>query len=684
MFYSQTYLGRKAPLGTVWSAAHLQHRLKKSDYTATDIPKIVYHIMFPEVPMALRISSYLLLGVVRIYSKKVDYILHDYNLKRTWLAKALVSSEVDLQEDARQAPVESVTLPQALNLEDFDLEDDDTLDMEFDNNLRCEEDITLTDQIPTGIDPYVAIIFDEDIIPESSPMDVDQSTLPASEYPGETDVEMAYEVEPNNVRGGSNVGLDTETYSPRNETEEILEFQDPRPINLMEELNPNSPGSVPEIEKRRDAAHSLSPVSHQHNIRVEHTEPLDDTLNEKETTFPNIDEEELSSRGHSMFDLRSGSPSFAHSEEEHANFAHSSPQLALQPTPPRPTQPRPRKRKRFDNKAIVLSNKVMKIRLEDASDLLRKRKKLPLSRVGLWRLNNQSKKDQIFSEPLFTGFSNVLRSVFAKDCVASKPYLAVSVSEETLPEPESVSSEPEMNPASPVPQSPVPDTTNDPDSTLHLSPGRQTEDIQDYAVPQSVRAESVAREAQSPQTFNNDDVEIERLRDGGFPNYMMSTPPRSSPYRTNDFTSQRGNSETGEYRTEPSHATNQNDLSGSRNLGIPAIPEMNDQEFYFPDSSGNTPVRSSASQDPDALPERTRAVAQDLKERFLSSPASEYPSGDLSLSKILAGKTRKLAAQMFYETLVLKSRGLIDVQQDQPYSDVALKLMPSLFSKVQL
>lgn len=79
--------------------------------------------------MALRISSYLLLGVVRIYSKKVDYILHDYNLRSIWLAKALVSNEVDLQEDARKAPVELVTLPQALNMEDFDLGDDDTLDM---------------------------------------------------------------------------------------------------------------------------------------------------------------------------------------------------------------------------------------------------------------------------------------------------------------------------------------------------------------------------------------------------------------------------------------------------------------------------------------------------------------------------------------------------------------------------
>ena len=77
--------------------------------------------MFPEAPLALRLSGHLLLGVVRIYSKQVDYLFRDCALVTTWLSKSFV---VDLPEDARQAPVESVTLPQALNLDDFQLDDD--------------------------------------------------------------------------------------------------------------------------------------------------------------------------------------------------------------------------------------------------------------------------------------------------------------------------------------------------------------------------------------------------------------------------------------------------------------------------------------------------------------------------------------------------------------------------------
>lgn len=100
--------------------------------------------MYLETPLAPRLSGHLLLGVVRIYSKQVDYVVRDCTLFTTWLAKSLVSTRVDLPEDARQAPVESVTLPQALNLDDFDLEDDDHTLEGFDNHLRSQEDITLT------------------------------------------------------------------------------------------------------------------------------------------------------------------------------------------------------------------------------------------------------------------------------------------------------------------------------------------------------------------------------------------------------------------------------------------------------------------------------------------------------------------------------------------------------------
>lgn len=45
----------------------------------------------------------------------------------------------------------------------------------------------------------------------------------------------------------------------------------------------------------------------------------------------------------------------------------------------------------------------MKQALEDSSYLLRERKTAPFSSLGLWRLKNIRRKEQVLSEPLITG-----------------------------------------------------------------------------------------------------------------------------------------------------------------------------------------------------------------------------------------------------------------------------------------
>jgi hypothetical protein len=47
-----------------------------------------------------------------------------------------------------------------------------------------------------------------------------------------------------------------------------------------------------------------------------------------------------------------------------------------------------------------------------------------------------------------------------------------------------------------------------------------------------------------------------------------------------------------------------------------------------------------------------RGVAKYLKEHSPTIPLSEESSGDISLTSILQGKTRKLCARMFFETMV--------------------------------
>lgn len=79
--------------------------------------------MFPEVPIALRLSGHLLLGLVRIYSWKVQYLFQDCNRMLTTIRTGFASVQVDLPVDADHAPFESITLPSTLNLDDLNLDD---------------------------------------------------------------------------------------------------------------------------------------------------------------------------------------------------------------------------------------------------------------------------------------------------------------------------------------------------------------------------------------------------------------------------------------------------------------------------------------------------------------------------------------------------------------------------------
>lgn len=92
-------------------------------------------------------------------------------------------------------------------------------------------------------------------------------------------------------------------------------------------------------------------------------------------------------------------------------------------------KPRPRKRKQCFDEAPVLTNKYgwlydqvtimiiaqwllirshdicrfMKKALEDPSDLKRKKRKIPYSTLGIWKLEKNLRKEKVFSEPLITG-----------------------------------------------------------------------------------------------------------------------------------------------------------------------------------------------------------------------------------------------------------------------------------------
>ena len=173
MFYSQYILAKRGPLGTIWIAAHLDRRLRKQQITETDVaiavracptssfllrarprrgtgascrgrssrglrpdlthahttphplpetrtPSLTESIISPDAPLALRLSGQLMLGVVRVYSRKVNYLFQDCSEALVKIKQAFTrDKDVDLAEGAETAPLNTITLPE--NYDDLEL-----------------------------------------------------------------------------------------------------------------------------------------------------------------------------------------------------------------------------------------------------------------------------------------------------------------------------------------------------------------------------------------------------------------------------------------------------------------------------------------------------------------------------------------------------------------------------------
>jgi hypothetical protein len=119
MFYEQMVLAKKGPLGKVWLAAHWEKKLTKAQIKETNIVDTVKKITNPKAPMALRLSGHLLLGVVRIYHKKVQFLYTDCSEALVKIKMAFRPGVVDMEETV--ANLNAITLPDAQFGTDFEI-----------------------------------------------------------------------------------------------------------------------------------------------------------------------------------------------------------------------------------------------------------------------------------------------------------------------------------------------------------------------------------------------------------------------------------------------------------------------------------------------------------------------------------------------------------------------------------
>ena len=89
----------------------------------------------------------------------------------------------------------------------------------------------------------------------------------------------------------------------------------------------------------------------------------------------------------------------------------------------------------------------------------------------------------------------------------------------------------------------------------------------------------------------------------------------------------------------------------------------------------------------DGFTHRTRRVLDHLQSRFNPKTGDKRSRDDgqpsskaLSLDDLVEGKSRLDACRWFFESLVLRNKGFLDLEQNQPYGDILLKPLPKIIN----
>ncbi|XP_069895421.1 double-strand-break repair protein rad21-like protein 1 [Dipodomys merriami] len=143
MFYAHALLSKHAPLAKVWLAAHWEKKLTKDQVFKCNIQKTTGKIISQKVKFALRTSGHLLLGVVRIYKRKVKYLLEDCSEAIVKMNMTFCPGLIDLSKGELEASYSAITFEEEFY--DFDTDNINTIDASehFTPNQSRPEEITL-------------------------------------------------------------------------------------------------------------------------------------------------------------------------------------------------------------------------------------------------------------------------------------------------------------------------------------------------------------------------------------------------------------------------------------------------------------------------------------------------------------------------------------------------------------
>ncbi|XP_062283119.1 double-strand-break repair protein rad21-like protein 1 [Scomber scombrus] len=145
MFFTQLFTSKRGPLAKIWLAAHWEKKLTKAQVFDCNLETTIRDIISPKMKIGLRTSGHLLLGVVRIYSRKAKYLLADCSDALVQIKVAFRPGQTDMPVEGLEATVKAITLIEDFTDFDTQLPDPSNIDVtdHFSLNQCRSEEITL-------------------------------------------------------------------------------------------------------------------------------------------------------------------------------------------------------------------------------------------------------------------------------------------------------------------------------------------------------------------------------------------------------------------------------------------------------------------------------------------------------------------------------------------------------------
>ncbi|KAJ3696887.1 hypothetical protein LUZ61_000592 [Rhynchospora tenuis] len=682
MFFSQALLWRKGPVANIWTAAYCFKKLKREQITQTDITSSVDQII-NDIEISYRILAHLLLGIVRIFSKKVEFLEKDCNQTLKTLTESLQAiywtnpkKRKHLQKQTTHVPETSgggadtgmgfleslqansgqvgISIPARFELDLFDLEIADDHDVPEPhqqsapqaNNALNDRDCgfflheTLQKESCYRIFSSTCFTPIEDVIPVEMMFDLDLEIADLS----------VMNAEPNASAEQHQESAQNLQMEDRNEEAGAVE---PSVVCQEPSLKDNN------VPNNTDLNFDLNALAEQHQESIQnlhtqnpngeaeaeessvvgHDPPLKDKhlLTEENENVPILDnlqiEDPLAMPDLAMTDpgLLSPKPMVrTPAKKESARKLRKS-KILLE------SERKLRKRKISwcCDERTVLSNEVMRNAIDNPNDLVCKRGKVPKTCLEAWREERFNSVDQLFTEPLIPcTFSKVLARASAG--AGYRPNYRIRELETPLN-----------------------------GSCENLTA------VSDVGASKFEQSKTCLQESETVEkSVNISDKETSRFEKIKRRLFEPGTPeigPQGRSIDSSDWVHERNNDSSG-LGSLPDGATPRI-LTETPDATLSFL----DSELGLHDGDGNVDQTEEGT----VWSAHSRYVAHCLHQKA-SELKIQNQESCLSLEQMLEGKKRKICARFFYETLMLKGLGMIDVKQESPYEDINILVTPQL------